>query len=101
MDPILSCVDANGKAGAFGGIKGGFLIQCGLAHARSLLSKPPPTVLNALGQKFEFELAVGVNGRVWVSSGSCSSTIKVANVLQQAEEIPAADLQQWLTSVLS
>jgi len=43
----------------------------------------------ALGSKVAFELAVGVNGRVWVKAGSVSETILAANAIRNSELIPA------------
>ncbi|KAF6263300.1 hypothetical protein COO60DRAFT_1458208 [Scenedesmus sp. NREL 46B-D3] len=62
-----------------------------LGHARALLARPPAPVLAALGAKLQFELAVGMNGRVWLDSSSCSTTVKVANVLQHAQGVAAAE----------
>jgi exosome complex component RRP40 len=100
MDPVLSCIDAQGKSSGFGALKGGFVLECGLNHARALLARPPAPVLSALGAKLQFELAVGMNGRVWLDSSSCATTVKVANVLQQAQGVAAADVQQWVAGQL-
>lgn len=39
--------------------------------AYRLLSSPTCPVLEALGKKLSFEIAVGLNGRVWVCSSYC------------------------------
>eukprot|EP00882_Tetradesmus_deserticola_P002813 GHRQ01002990.1.p2 GENE.GHRQ01002990.1~~GHRQ01002990.1.p2 ORF type:complete len:233 (+),score=64.67 GHRQ01002990.1:673-1371(+) len=100
MDPELSCVDAQGKSSGFGALKGGFVLQCGLGHARALLARPPAPVLAAVGAKLQFELAVGLNGRVWLDSSSCATTVKIANLLQHAQGVAAADVQQWVAAQL-
>jgi exosome complex component RRP40 len=53
-----------------------------------------------LGSKLKFELAVGLNGRLWVHSGDCRTTIKVCRVLLGAQDVPAAEQQQWVTQQL-
>ncbi|GAA5960148.1 hypothetical protein JCM3765_002486 [Sporobolomyces pararoseus] len=66
-EPELSCVDqTTQKSSGFGELSGGFLIRnVELGRCRSLLS-PKNTILNQLGSKFPFEVAVGMNGRIWV-----------------------------------
>lgn len=83
---------ANGKAAEYGALKEGYMFECttGLSRmyvffslfqsmhtvnrssyekfyvACRLLSSPTCPVLDALGKKLSFEIAVGLNGRVWV-----------------------------------
>lgn len=100
MDPVLTCVDSNGRAAGFGPLKGGLVVECSLSHARSLLAKPPCPVLATLGAKLKFELAVGLNGRLWVNSSDCRTTIKVCRVLVDAQSIPLGEQQQWVSQQL-
>jgi exosome complex RNA-binding protein Rrp4 len=67
------CTAASGKAAGFGPLNGGYILECSTGLARVLLSKPTSPVLEALGKSLSFEIAVGMNGRVWVictSSGN-------------------------------
>lgn len=85
-EPEISCVDAaTQKAAGFGELAGGFLVRgvelgrcraCVLLSflaipthdlARRLLSPRNP-ILPKLGARFPFEVAVGMNGRVWVKA---------------------------------
>uniref|UniRef100_A0A2N9J101 Ribosomal RNA-processing protein 40 n=1 Tax=Fagus sylvatica TaxID=28930 RepID=A0A2N9J101_FAGSY len=66
MNPELSCTDASGKAAEFGQLKDGFMFESSTGLSRTLLSSPTCPVLDALGKKLSFEIAVGLNGRVWV-----------------------------------
>jgi exosome complex RNA-binding protein Rrp4 len=100
MDPVLSCVDSSGRAAGFGPLKGGLVVECSLPHARTLLAKPPGPVLAALGSKMKFELAVGLNGRLWVNSVDCRTTIRVCRVLVGAQNVPVAEQQQWVVQQL-
>lgn len=85
-DPVLSCVDAAGRAAGFGHLKGGLTFECSCAWARALLARPPPAVLVALGAEAPFEVVVGLNGRVWVDAQGAALAARVARVLQAAEE---------------
>ena len=49
-------------------------------HSGRLLA-PDSAVLNALGKVISFEVAVGLNGRVWVKAPTPQQTIIVANAI--------------------
>lgn len=85
MNPELSCTDASGKASEFGSLSGGYMFECSSGLARALLSKPTCPVLEALGKGLSFEIAVGLNGRVWVNAPSHSTVILVSNAIMNAE----------------
>uniref|UniRef100_A0A804NFS4 Ribosomal RNA-processing protein 40 n=1 Tax=Zea mays TaxID=4577 RepID=A0A804NFS4_MAIZE len=71
MNPELSCMDATGKAAEFGQLKDGYMFDTSTGMSRMLLSSPTCPVLEVLGKKLSFEIAVGLNGRVWVCSSNC------------------------------
>ncbi|KAG9138337.1 hypothetical protein Leryth_001542 [Lithospermum erythrorhizon] len=87
MNPELSCMDANGKAAEFGPLKEGFMFESSTGLSRMLLSSPTCPVLDALGKKLSFEIAVGLNGRVWVNAASPSSIILVSNAIMNSESL--------------
>lgn len=84
MDPELSCVNSRGKAAGFGGLVGGFMFRCSIGLARSLLA-PNCFVVKCLGKQLAYEMAVGMNGRVWVKTGSHRTTIMACTALQNSE----------------
>ncbi|GAU32242.1 hypothetical protein TSUD_53690 [Trifolium subterraneum] len=88
----LSIVVASGKAGEFGALKEGYMFECSTGLSRMLLSSPTCPVLDTLGKKLSFEIAVGLNGRIWVNASSPSTTIIVANALRNSE--PLSGVQQ-------
>ncbi|KAM4107298.1 hypothetical protein ACJW30_04G132500 [Castanea mollissima] len=85
MNPELSCTDASGKAAEFGQLKDGYMFESSTGLSRMLLSSPTCPVLDALGKKLSFEIAVGLNGRVWVNATSPSTVIVVANGIMNSE----------------
>ena len=89
LQPTVTCMDATGRAAGFGHLHGGYVIECSTAYARTLVSQPPPAVLGALGRSMQFELAIGVNGKVWVEAPSLLLTMAVAMALQACENEPA------------
>ncbi|KAL5227573.1 hypothetical protein ABZP36_015838 [Zizania latifolia] len=87
MNPELSCMDATGKAAEFGQLKDGYMFNTSTGLSRMLLSSPTCPVLQALGKKLSFEIAVGLNGRVWVNAPSPSNVIVVSNAIIKSESL--------------
>lgn len=90
MNPELSCTDASGKAAEFGPLKDGYMFETSTGLSRKLLSSPTCPVLEALGKKLSFEIAVGLNGRVWVNAASPDTIVVVANAIMNSECLSGA-----------
>eukprot|EP00123_Amoebidium_parasiticum_P009822 comp19728_c0_seq1/m.23514 comp19728_c0_seq1/g.23514 ORF comp19728_c0_seq1/g.23514 comp19728_c0_seq1/m.23514 type:complete len:241 (-) comp19728_c0_seq1:720-1442(-) len=84
MEPQLVCVDSNLKASGMGELVGGYLVHCSLGLVRQLLASKC-AVLTALGKEIPFEVAVGVNGRVWIRAKALEHTVVVANAIRNSE----------------
>ncbi|XP_020218155.1 putative exosome complex component rrp40 isoform X1 [Cajanus cajan] len=100
MNPELSCTDASGKAAEFGALKDGYMFECTTGLSRMLLSSPTCPVLDALGKKLSFEIAVGLNGRVWVNAASPPTTIIVANAIMNSETLSGAQQRIMVEKLL-
>ncbi|RRT69645.1 hypothetical protein B296_00024451 [Ensete ventricosum] len=87
MNPELSCMDETGKAAEFGQLKDGYMFETSTGLSRMLLSSPTCPVLEALGKKLSYEIAVGLNGRVWVNASSPSTVILVSNAIMNSESL--------------
>lgn len=87
MNPELSCTDATGKAAEYGPLKDGFTFESSTGLARMLLSSPTCPVLEGVGKKLSFEIAVGLNGRVWVNAEASSTVILVSNAIMNSESL--------------
>ncbi|KAM1340161.1 hypothetical protein ACFX2H_038601 [Malus domestica] len=87
MNPELSCTDASGKAAEYGVLKDGYNFDCSTGLSRMLLRSPRCPVLEELGKKISFEIAVGLNGRVWVNASSSSLIIVVSNAIMNSESL--------------
>lgn len=101
LEPELSCVDATGKAGGFGQLKDGTVFSCSTSLARTLLSRPMPPVLGALGSALQFELAVGLNGKVWLHTPSVATTIVVSNAILQSEQLTKPQVEVLVKRLLT
>ncbi|KAL8457783.1 hypothetical protein ACS0TY_035602 [Phlomoides rotata] len=86
MNPELSCMDATGKAAEYGPLKDGLMFDTTTGLSRMLLSSPSP-VLETLGKKLAFEIAVGLNARFWVNASSPSVVVLVGNTIMQMESL--------------
>lgn len=89
-DTEIECFNSStGKADGMGPLKGGMVFDVSPAFARRMMmggSKGSVVVLEEVGEKARFEVAVGRNGRVWVESGSVRETIMIGHLLRRADE---------------
>ena len=75
VEPQISCKAGEGMAkkdwtsgeSTFGELKGGMIFNVPRATCRALSMRGAP-LLESLGRAFPFEIAVGLNGRIWVSA---------------------------------
>ncbi|KAG7088328.1 hypothetical protein E1B28_012337 [Marasmius oreades] len=85
MDPELECFDAQThKAEGFGELKNGFLVKCSMRMCRQLLD-PNHFLLPLLGGLFPLEVAIGLNGRVWINSKEPKQIIAIARALEATD----------------
>uniref|UniRef100_A0A6B2LGZ2 Ribosomal RNA-processing protein 40 n=1 Tax=Arcella intermedia TaxID=1963864 RepID=A0A6B2LGZ2_9EUKA len=86
MEPELSCLTLQGKADTFGKLNGGYMFKCSTGLVRDCLSRNS-IILNALGKKIPFEVAIGMNGRIWTNAADSKTTILIANAIQNSEHL--------------
>ncbi|XP_018319050.1 exosome complex component RRP40 [Agrilus planipennis] len=85
MEPELVCVDSYYKAGKLGPLSvDGFLTTVSLNLVNRLLNIENP-LLRTLGKKYVYEIAVGMNGRVWINARSTKDILAIVTALQAAE----------------
>ena len=99
LEPVLTCVDALGRAGGLGQLSEGSLVNVSTAMARRLLQGGQASpVLEALGDAgLQFDMAVGANGLIWLLAAggtpdSISNLILISNALESSEKL--SDQQQ-------
>ena len=87
MEGELVCVDAYGKKAGLGILSGGgFLFHIPLHLVRKLLH-PSCALLKKLGETIPFEIAVGMNGRIWARAKTPKETICLANAIWASEHM--------------
>ncbi|KAI8916518.1 hypothetical protein DFJ77DRAFT_429844 [Powellomyces hirtus] len=91
MEPELECIaPSSGKSGGYGPLKNGFVVRCSSRMARSLLDPKNPILLR-LAEAFSFEMAVGLNGRVWFNADTVAQVIAATKAIQACDGAAAAD----------
>ncbi|ONM39558.1 Exosome complex exonuclease RRP40 [Zea mays] len=65
-----------------------------------LLSSPTCPVLEVLGKKLSFEIAVGLNGRVWVNAPAASTVILVSNAIMRSESLSGIKQRAMVENLL-
>ncbi|XP_043915297.1 exosome complex component RRP40 [Protopterus annectens] len=89
MEPELVCIDSVGRSVGMGVIgPGGLMFKVSLGLARKLLS-PSCDIISELGKVHQFEMVIGMNGRIWVKAKTTQQTLVVANVLESCEHMTA------------
>eukprot|EP00920_Eleutheroschizon_duboscqi_P036177 GHVT01087461.1.p1 GENE.GHVT01087461.1~~GHVT01087461.1.p1 ORF type:complete len:305 (-),score=32.35 GHVT01087461.1:1810-2724(-) len=84
---------------SLGQLSGGCLLQMPIAVTRSLVGDRC-YVLERLGEKFPFETAVGLNGRVWIRAGSVADTFAIAQILEAMPGKTLAQLEVLISMAL-
>lgn len=92
LDTELACVNpSTGKAEGMGELKDGMVFDISQSMAHRLLLKKVKeqggvVVLDMLAEKLHFEIAVGVNGRIWVDGDSVKEILLVGRAIQDVDE---------------
>lgn len=102
MEPEVSCAAPPGvgakdwvtKESVFGELSGGHVFDCPPLLCRRLMALDETSpVLDALGTLSPFELAVGANGRVWLSSTSAAMTVVAQAAILKSQGVADEDHQ--------
>jgi exosome complex component RRP40 len=101
MEPEIECMNAEGKAGGFGELKDGYLLK-GLSTGlcRRLLASDN-VVLEMLGSQLSFEMAVGLNGRVWINAEDMKTILLVRDCIVQTEHKTEAETRNFVRAQLT
>jgi exosome complex component RRP40 len=95
ISPICKKAWNSGEA-FFGELQGGFLREFPIGFCRDLLQDS--WILDQLGEKFQFNVNVGFNGRIWVK-GRIADTIFIMQCLDRANS--TGDREQVLQLINS
>lgn len=111
LDPTLSCIngphdtgvprkDWMTNEGCYGELRGGTCCKISTSLARELLH-PSNTVLAELAScKLAFEVAIGVNGFLWIHSAVPEHTILILNAIQNSAVLTAEQVRAMVKSLV-
>ncbi|KAJ1967079.1 exosome non-catalytic core subunit rrp40 [Dispira parvispora] len=101
MEPEIECYNSTtGKADGYGELQGGFVIQVSL-HLCQRLMNPSTKVLDVLGSHIPLDVAVGLNGRIWIHTDSTKNTIAAANAIRHSEFLDASECHAMVKRIIS
>lgn len=116
IETELECIDPEtGKEGGFGLLdEAGYIFDVKLNFARELLFNASSVFLEKLAAKCVFEIAVGINGKIWIKCGDglkletetgepndsyvkdMKHTLAAARYLTKCQHVSAEDVEQVL-----
>ena len=72
----IECMDSStGQDSGFGLLEDGMVVDVTLGFARSLLFTNNHPLLKLLAQRCKFEIAIGVNGKIWIKADEVRDTL--------------------------
>lgn len=85
IDTEIQCFDAeSGKEGGFGLLdESGYIFEVNMNFARELLFNKSCVFLEKLASRCAFEIAIGINGRVWIK---CGNGLQTEPIVQNKED---------------
>lgn len=97
----LVCMDSFGKKGKLGVLNpNAMFFNCSLNLIRKIL-RPDCPLLHLLSEELKYEIAVGLNGKIWIKSKvNVQDTIAIANAILAAEYTPTNELSTLKDSIL-
>lgn len=98
LEPELVCVDSHGKKGKLGVVSDGFVFNCSLNLVRKILNPKCP-LLKALAKEYPYEIAAGMNGKIWIKARSTRETIAIANAILAAEFVVEEEIVKMCENV--
>jgi exosome complex component RRP40 len=101
MEPELVCVNSLGKKGKLGLLpEGGFIFTCSLNLIRKILN-PQCRLLKILGSEIPYDIAVGMNGKIWLKAKSVKETVGIGNAILAAELLTDEEIVSLCDDVIN
>lgn len=100
LEPELICVDSYGRKETLGVINDGFVFNCSINLVRKLLN-PNCKLLIKLKDEMPYEIAIGMNGRIWIRGRNTQETIAIGNAILAAEFLSDDDVNKLCMNLSS
>lgn len=98
MEPEIVCVDSGGKKGRLGVLTEGYVFNCSLNLVRKVLNPNCP-LIDSLKNEWPFEMAAGLNGKIWIKANTTRETIAVGNAILAAEHLNNVEIKAMCKNV--
>ena len=93
MEPELVCVDSHGKKGKLGVLDyTGMVLTCSQSLVRKI-RHPDCPFLEEYAKGQAFEIAIGMNGKIWIKCSSINATLTFANAILAVEFTRLSDMR--------
>lgn len=93
LEPELACVDSLGKKGKLGVLKGGLVFTCSINLARKI-SKENCPLFPTMEKEIPFEVATGLNGRIWINAPTINEIMAFGTAILAAENASNEDIKE-------
>lgn len=98
MEPEIVCVDSSGKKNRLGVLTDGYLFTCSINLVRKILNPNCP-LLESLKNEWPFEMAAGMNGKIWIKSNSSKEIIALGNAILAAEFLNNNEIKNMCNNI--
>lgn len=92
LEAELECMDSTtGRDAGFGLLDGGMVVEVTLRFARLLLFENAYPLLPLLAKHTQFEVAIGVNGRIWIKCDELKDTLACFRSILDCQNVPISN----------
>ncbi|AAS51724.2 ADL196Wp [Eremothecium gossypii ATCC 10895] len=100
LEAVLECMDSStGRDAGFGQLDGGMVAEVSLGFARELLLNEAFPLLPEMARHAQFEVAIGVNGKIWVKAETVRTTLCCIRAIEACQERPQAEFKTTVKRV--
>lgn len=98
LEPELVCVDSYGRKDTLGILSDGFVFNCSINLVRKILNQKCPLLMK-LKEHFPYEIAVGMNGRIWIRGRNVNETIAIGNAILATEFLSNDEIKKMCENI--
>ncbi|KAL3233095.1 Exosome complex component RRP40 [Nakaseomyces bracarensis] len=92
LEAEIECVDSTtGESAGLGLLEGGMIVEVSLGFARNLLFDEEFPLLLLLSKHTQFEVAIGVNGKIWIKCEEVRDTMACYRSIMDCQSKPIAE----------
>ncbi|ODV95628.1 hypothetical protein PACTADRAFT_50326 [Pachysolen tannophilus NRRL Y-2460] len=100
IDVEIECIDpTTGKDGGFGLLEGGYVFEVKLGYARWLFFDKQNPLLEILASKCKFEIAIGINGKIWLKTDDLKTTLACSTIIENCQFLKQQDFNTEINKV--